>query len=1525
MSAVEEVLASPAIGIITALPKEYAAVKVLLESQRPIVVRGRGAGRRYLYGEIPASDGGRHSIVLALLPVMGNNSASSRATLLLEHFPSVQSVLMVGIAGGVPNPAVPDEHVRLGDVVVSNQQGVVQYDFVKETLNGSLIELIHRHPPRPPSASMLEGVRLLEAGEIEGERPWIKIIDHALQQLNITRPPEETDVLASSSNPGELIQHPADSERVKGLLRIFSGPIASANNLLKNPLKRDQLRERFGIKAVEMEGSGIADASWNAEVPYLVVRGVCDYCDRNKGDAWQKYAAIVAAGYTRALLESMPARQPLPPGGEGEAASVRRREEAKIEPHDYPEVKPYLPRRVCETKDAGPFSLYLLVKEKIHDLAEVVGRQKRVILLCDAGVGKSTELKRIASLYSKEDSRFHVELVSLNKYIDQSVPELLDPHWEQVPEDRLLVVLDGFDEIESQNRKTAVRRIESFAEAHPRVHILISCRTNFYSRESAQFSGTLLHFDSYTLLDLNDEVINEYLGETLGSRKKAFIEGVEDNQLYDLLRSPFYLTRLVELFRESGHLPQTKAGIFEELVQHSLKFDAEKFRTTDNLSDKRRQIVETLERLALAMETLGRNYLTNDEYQEIVPDVGARELIGYCALWEKRGDEEITWQFAHNNFQEYLAARVLAHQTLSAIKDFISFEPDYPKIIPSWTNTLSFLFSILSSNDPKFFELLKWVERIEPEIIVKSEPDKVPIAVRHSFLKRVFDDYKQKEIVIDHEKFSYRELARFGQSNETVNFLMDEAGAPANTATLINAVSLLRYTSIPYSQKGRAVTLLERLATDADQDAYARHLALFALTDHGFNSREVIDRVVSKARSSDDDHVRLGLYYLILHSKHLEDNIDVFLEGIEHAGGLRRTASEMVTLGEGLDNAKTPRAVKLILLHLRANPGLWSRRTFLEDHVPVIVGNAVAAYPVDPTIFDLVIEILYALSLSYHREEAAVITSFFDLTSTRHKAFLRVFDDRESCQKRQRDWFDLLAMLADEEGLKYFADQYSDSRLNDRDVWSFQNSLGYIRGSALYNSFNKTINEISGNRFVLAPGRDYNAEQRQSRDRNFQLLFDKRAFLDSLVSVFEGENKSDLTVKDIENIFRKGLEHGHKYSTSALQTLREIAEANGEKVTSELAIKCIENGWERFSITEIYEYMEHDKDLALTPAQRSRITDWCEENLRKVDFRSAITVNPSGSWNTNSFATMLWFFQRRLDLQYPEKVMLDMLSYELFDQSGLSGIEYFEERVDAAAMTERILENLEAGISSSYVLKNHLDYCRRHDIQDVVPLAMREVVSPRSDSWGRQAALEVISSFPGAKSNLEQVLPQITDNFKWQVIKQLVEHNSTVCNDTLRDILRHGDDEERLRAAMHLMVVQDMKGLRYYVEHVERTKQYPAGPTEKSPLRKIQSVEALPLLIRLLKLSFDPSIISDEYSFLYNAVLDALNRIALTSHENFQMVRDALIAFIDENKAEVANVKALHFQLSRLEKLFYTNLAQKLSLPDVLAKLSVLH
>jgi nucleoside phosphorylase len=132
--------------------------------------------------------------------------------------------------------------------------------------------------------------------------PWLKFVG----KTGAIRPTEDQDILVSSTDPEQVIEHPNDNKRIPQTPRLFLGPIGSANMLLKNPIKRDELRERDGIIAIEMEGSGVAEAAWSNRANYFIIRGVCDYCDSKKNDVWQEYAASVAAAFLRALLEATP-------------------------------------------------------------------------------------------------------------------------------------------------------------------------------------------------------------------------------------------------------------------------------------------------------------------------------------------------------------------------------------------------------------------------------------------------------------------------------------------------------------------------------------------------------------------------------------------------------------------------------------------------------------------------------------------------------------------------------------------------------------------------------------------------------------------------------------------------------------------------------------------------------------------------------------------------------------------------------------------------------------------------------------------------------------------------------------------------------------------------------------------------------------------------------------------------------------------------------------------------------------------
>jgi nucleoside phosphorylase len=329
--------ASSKIGIITALEKEFAAVKAVLENTEDVFFEGKGAGNRYLYGEVPACNGGKHAVILALAG-MGNNAAAERVALLTRHFSKIESIIMAGIAGGIPCPENAKGHVRLGDIVVSNENGVVQYDVVKET--SEITE--HRFSPRPPSAYLIEAVKFLKVEEIGGNRPWLQFIDQALEKGKV-RPSEANDVLHDSNDPEKVISHPPDSDRQQDQPRVFLGSIASADTLLKNPIKRDELRNKFGTKAVEMEGAGIADSGWSLDVGYLVIRGICDYCDSYKNDVWQSYAAAAAAAYTRVLIESIPCFDPLPiPSPHADQDGIDPRYHPILEAFKYGSVVPFL-------------------------------------------------------------------------------------------------------------------------------------------------------------------------------------------------------------------------------------------------------------------------------------------------------------------------------------------------------------------------------------------------------------------------------------------------------------------------------------------------------------------------------------------------------------------------------------------------------------------------------------------------------------------------------------------------------------------------------------------------------------------------------------------------------------------------------------------------------------------------------------------------------------------------------------------------------------------------------------------------------------------------------------------------------------------------------------------------------------------------------------------------------------------------------------------------------------------------------
>lgn len=288
------------VGILTALPKELAAVRAVFAHSIPVA---GSSGTIYDLCAVPCI-GGQVVIAMTLLPAMGNNLAAAVTSRMLHDCENVRDVMMVGIAGAIPCPSNPDRHVRLGDIVVSGLQGVYQFDIGKQESGKSFQ---YRSMSMRPSAKLLNAVNRLLSLQEGGKRPWEEHIARATARLaDSDRPLADNDILDDGKG---VITHPFDPNRRDGFPRLFVGAIGSSNTLLKDAGKRNEISETVTdlLCCIEMEGAGVQDATWVDNANYLLIRGTCDYCNEKKNDTWQKYAALIAAAFSRAVVEELPA------------------------------------------------------------------------------------------------------------------------------------------------------------------------------------------------------------------------------------------------------------------------------------------------------------------------------------------------------------------------------------------------------------------------------------------------------------------------------------------------------------------------------------------------------------------------------------------------------------------------------------------------------------------------------------------------------------------------------------------------------------------------------------------------------------------------------------------------------------------------------------------------------------------------------------------------------------------------------------------------------------------------------------------------------------------------------------------------------------------------------------------------------------------------------------------------------------------------------------------------------------------
>lgn len=289
----------PSIGIITAMPIEFDAMRALIDN--PVIKYAHGDDQvRYTLGTLPSVPGAPpHRVVLILLPRTATNAAAHGCTNMIRSYPQIRVIIMVGTAAGIPRVDQPAWHVRLGDIVVV--EGIIEFDHLRVYPGHSRL----RQPCPLPSVQLMCAVNDLRADEVRGERPWEDLL-RTPALGGYVRPNERTDVVLNID--GDRLEHPrrTRTNHRPGFPKVHYGLVGSSDRSFRDVKSRDSIAAEHGLLAVEMEGAAVAVSSSLSGRDWFMVRGISDYGDSQRTEAWCRPAAQAAAAYVRAALGACP-------------------------------------------------------------------------------------------------------------------------------------------------------------------------------------------------------------------------------------------------------------------------------------------------------------------------------------------------------------------------------------------------------------------------------------------------------------------------------------------------------------------------------------------------------------------------------------------------------------------------------------------------------------------------------------------------------------------------------------------------------------------------------------------------------------------------------------------------------------------------------------------------------------------------------------------------------------------------------------------------------------------------------------------------------------------------------------------------------------------------------------------------------------------------------------------------------------------------------------------------------------------
>ncbi len=1009
-------------------------------------------------------------------------------------------------------------------------------------------------------------------------------------------------------------------------------------------------------------------------------------------------------------------------------------------------------RKIALYKDIQDHYFISLHSENMLD---VCLREKHVIVLGEAGCGKSVAIGQLASLVA--GTEYYPLRFDLSDYTDETIEKIINDDYYGLDYSKLFLIFDAYDEIEEKNRNLFARKINRFVALYPNTIIVVSSRNNFYRFANDDGTGGLLDgFKEYGVAPITNSDIIHYM-EKNGVDSHNFFDEIQRNDLYYLFRNPFYLCELIKIYKRNSSLPP-KADLMEEIIRNRFNMDCEKYATTVAMFDDELELFSCLEKLAFAIQCMKTTKISNLDYQRLF-ESKTRELIKYSGIFTK--DANGKWSFEHNNFREYLAAKYINRFDMSEIRS-IMFSPEN-KLIDSWLNVFSFLVLIRDEND-----LLSFLVDNDPEKIVRFERERVDEDSRAQIVINILDSFAEKNIWITHGINSSDVIARFGQSAKLCEYLLKHIEESRHFREQYNALSVLSEITELYGMHEQTRKVLFNCLLSESVRYHEKYNALDALVSLELQTQEITNYIVENFSHEMDAHYRLGVLKYLHNSDLFERYIDFFVEEykicerfFDESTSIRCEILEV--FGEVNGSEALCKVIPALAIHRHS----YSTD---EEKYSIVISNAIHSYKCgNKKIFDAIFDILIDCELHNNRFFKNCIV-FLEETKTKVDAFIRLVD----LDIREHSYKNIYAIkeMGDDECYMSLLAKYRENPHKYQKI--IQSLLIYFdEDSTEYKNYIQALEENGTVVPKRKPHFNYPKAMQLGRQYYFDCLFDKEKYCSLVEKFVVSCGNPHIAFSELCDIDYHPVNYDDTENNTEEYALLQLYYRFSDYTRDHggvLDTICGISDWDRYIISESYRLLQMEGDYTISEEQKGFFESFCRSLVDNIDFQKEISEDDDHSISCTQNVWIFIFFSEYFDIYYDKSVYLKMLSVpycffksrdnKRYDDFSL----YLTSKLSIDEMKIQIKDNLLAETLCSDSIDMHIRFCKDHNLDFAIEAAEKVCLDKSSKSWRKQKCIEYIEQLRSCDYIYEKFL-EIEDS---ELIESIINVTMKYKDDRLR-------------------------------------------------------------------------------------------------------------------------------------------------------------